>query len=54
VSAFAPAGAAPFEGVVHRRYNPEAISACNIAPGLPGVILSMTLVMMTAPGVTRE
>ncbi len=26
---------------------------CNIAPGLPGVILSMTLVMMTAPGVAR-
>ena len=46
--------AAPFEVVVHRRYNPEAISAYNIVPGLLGVILSMTLVMMTALGVTRE
>jgi len=40
--------------VVHRRYNPEAISAYNIVPGLLGIILSMTLVMMTALGVTRE
>ena len=47
-------GAAPFEVVVHRRYNPEAIAAYNIVPGLLGVILSMTLVMMTALGVTRE
>ena len=44
----------PFEVVVHRRYNPEAITAYNIVPGLLGVILSMTLVMMTALGVTRE
>lgn len=47
-------GAAPFEVIVHRRYNPEAIAAYNIVPGLLGVILSMTLVMMTALGVTRE
>ncbi|MDO8296931.1 MAG: ABC transporter permease [Caulobacter sp.] len=44
----------PFEVVVHRRYNPEAISAYNIVPGLLGIILSMTLVMMTSLGVTRE
>ena len=48
------AGADQFEVVIHRRYNPEAISAYNIGPGLLGVILSMTLVMMTALGVTRE
>ncbi|MFZ5668547.1 MAG: ABC transporter permease [Pseudomonadota bacterium] len=47
-------GRPPFEVVVHRRYNPEAITAYNIVPGLLGVILSMTLVMMTALGVTRE
>jgi len=47
-------GGPPFEVVIHRRYNPEAISAYNIVPGLLGVILSMTLVMMTALGVTRE
>ena len=47
--------AAPaFEVVVHRNYNPEAITAFNIVPGLLGVILSMTLVMMTALSVTRE
>jgi len=45
---------APFEVVVHRRYNPEAVTAYNIVPGLLGVILSMTLVMMTALSVTRE
>ncbi|MDP3748853.1 MAG: ABC transporter permease [Phenylobacterium sp.] len=45
---------APFEVVVHRRYNPEAITSYNIVPGLLGVILSMTLVMMTALSVTRE
>ena len=44
----------PFEVVVHRRYNPESDTAYNIVPGLLGVILSMTLVMMTALGVTRE
>lgn len=47
-------GADPFEVVIHRRYNPEAITAYNIVPGLLGVILSMTLVMMTSLGVTRE
>ena len=45
---------APFEVVVHRRYNPEAITAHNIVPGLLGIILSLTLVMMTALSVTRE
>jgi ABC-2 type transport system permease protein len=43
-----------FEVVVHRRYNPEAITAYNIVPGLLGVILTLTLVMMTALSVTRE
>ena len=47
-------GRAPFEVVVHRRYNPEAITAYNIVPGLLGVILSMTLVMMTSLGMARE
>ena len=39
---------------LHRRYNPEGITAYNIVPGLMGVILTMTMVMMTALGVTRE
>lgn len=43
-----------FEVVVHNRFNPEAITAYNIVPGLLGVILSLTMVMMTALSVTRE
>ncbi|MFI4934889.1 MAG: ABC transporter permease [Caulobacterales bacterium] len=46
--------AAPFTVIVHNRYNPESITAYNIVPGLLGVILSLTLVMMTALAVTRE
>jgi ABC-2 type transport system permease protein len=45
---------APFEVVVQRRYNPESITSYNIVPGLLGTILSMTLVIMTALGMTRE
>jgi ABC-2 type transport system permease protein len=44
----------PFEVVIHRRYNPENITAYNIVPGLLGVVLTLTLVMQTAIGVTRE
>ena len=44
----------PFEVVIHRLYNPEGINAFNVVPGLLAVILSMTLVMMTAMAVTRE
>ena len=47
-------GAAPFEVRVHRRYNPEGITAFNVVPGLMGVILTMTLVMMTSMAMTRE
>ena len=50
----ARAAAAPFEVVIHPRYNPESITAYNIVPGLLGVVLTMTLVMMTALGMTRE
>jgi len=47
-------GKPPFQVIVHRRYNPEGLSSYNVVPGLLGVVLSMTLVMMTALGVTRE
>jgi ABC-2 type transport system permease protein len=46
--------AAPFEVVIQRRYNPESITAHNIVPGLVATILSLTLVIMTALGMTRE
>jgi len=39
---------------VHRRYNPEAITAYNVVPGLLGVILTMTMVLMTGLAMTRE
>ena len=45
---------APFEVRVHRLYNPEGITQYNIIPGLMGVILTMTLVMMTGLAMTRE
>ena len=40
--------------VVHRLYNPEAVTQYNIVPSLMGVILTMTLVMMTGLAITRE
>ena len=43
-----------FEVRVHPRYNPEAITQYNIVPGLMGVILTMTMVMMTGLAITRE
>lgn len=46
--------ALPFEIVIHRKYNPEGITQYNIIPGLMGVILTMTLTMMTALAITRE
>jgi ABC-2 type transport system permease protein len=49
----APA-AAPFEMRIHRLYNPEGITRYNIVPGLMGVVLTMTMVVMTALAVTRE
>jgi ABC-2 type transport system permease protein len=43
-----------FTFVIHNLYNPEGRSQDNIVPGLIGIILTMTLVMMTAVAMTRE
>ena len=43
-----------FELRVQRRYNPEGITQYNIVPGLMGVVLTMTMVVMTALALTRE
>jgi ABC-2 type transport system permease protein len=43
-----------FEVRVQRRYNPDGLVRYNIVPGLIGVILTMTMVMMTSLAVTRE
>jgi ABC-2 type transport system permease protein len=48
------ADAPPYELRVHRRYNPEGLSRYNIVPGLVGVILTMTMVMLTSLAMTRE
>ena len=56
VGPLASLAAAPgaFEVRIHPRYNPEAITQYNIVPGLMGVILTMTMVMMTGLAITRE
>lgn len=44
----------PYEIVVHRRYNPAGTTAFNIVPALLGIILTMTMVMITSIALTRE
>lgn len=44
----------PYRPIVHALYNPLAITAYNIVPGLLGVVLTMTLVIITALAITRE
>jgi ABC-2 type transport system permease protein len=46
--------APPFDIRIHRRYNPEGVTAYNIVPGLIGTILTMTMVLMTGLAMTRE
>ncbi|MGH8185629.1 MAG: ABC transporter permease, partial [Steroidobacteraceae bacterium] len=53
LAALAPSPS-PFDLRLQRRYNAEGITQYNIVPGLLGVILQMTMVMMTAFAVTRE
>jgi len=47
-------GPAPVKIILHPRFNPEAITQYNIVPGLMGVVLTMTLVIITALAITRE
>ena len=47
-------GGTPFEIRTHARYNPAAVTALNIVPGLLGTILTMTTLIFTALSVTRE
>ncbi|MCR6637349.1 ABC transporter permease [Devosia sp.] len=44
----------PFEVIVHRQYNPEGKTSTNIVPGLLAIILSMTMVMITAVAIVKE
>lgn len=44
----------PIDLRIHTLYNPEAITQYTIVPGLLGVVLTMTMVMITALAITRE
>ena len=44
----------PVDLRVHRRYNPEGLTAYNVVPGLLGVILTLTMILMTGLAMTRE
>jgi ABC-2 type transport system permease protein len=44
----------PIDLRIHAQYNPEAITQYNIVPGLMGVVLTMTMVMITGLAITRE
>ena len=48
------APAPPVETLVHRRYNPAGRTAVNVVPGLLGIILTMTMTLMTSIALTRE
>jgi ABC-2 type transport system permease protein len=52
----APLAAAPgpVELRVHARYNPEAVTQYNIVPGLMGVVLTLTMIVITGLAITRE
>jgi ABC-2 type transport system permease protein len=44
----------PVELRIHAHYNPDANTQFNIVPGLMGVILTMTMVIITGLAITRE
>lgn len=46
--------AAPVNLNIHSLYNPAQITQYNIVPGLMGVVLTMTLVIITSLAITRE
>lgn len=45
---------APVDFQIHAHYNPENITQYNVVPGLMGVVLTMTMVVITALAITRE
>src|SRR5713226_8912757 len=44
----------PIDLRVHALYNPEAIMHYNIVPGLMGVVLTLTMILVTGLAITRE
>jgi len=51
---FLNATPSPIDLRVHALYNPENNTQFNIVPGLMGVILTMTMIMITGLAITRE
>ena len=51
---FLAAAESPIDLRVHALYNPEAETEYNIVPGLMGVVLTMTMIVITALAITRE
>lgn len=51
---FLKQGDGPIDVRVHALYNPEVVTQYNIVPGLMGVILTMTMIMITGLAITRE
>ncbi|MGO9940230.1 MAG: ABC transporter permease [Terracidiphilus sp.] len=52
--AYLKGGPAPFSVTVHQLFNPDNITQYNVVPGLMGVVLTLTMVMMTGLAMTRE
>jgi ABC-2 type transport system permease protein len=52
--AFLQGKPAPFSVAVHPLYNPESITQYNVVPALMGVVLTLTMVVMTGLAITRE
>jgi len=44
----------PINLIIQSKYNPERITQYNIVPGLLGVVLTMTMVVITSLAITRE
>ncbi len=45
---------APFSVRVHQLYNPDNITQYFVVPGLTGMVLTLTMVLMTGLAITRE
>ncbi len=44
----------PFNIIIHRDYNPEINTQYNVIPGLVGMILTLTMVIITSIAITKE
>jgi len=47
-------GPPPFDVTIHQLYNPDNITQYFVVPGLTGMVLTLTMVLMTGLAITRE